>query len=225
MRSYIVLIRHGTTEGIVNHWYYGWADLHVVQEGYDTLDIYKREGAYPELPEDAKFYVTPLIRTRETLRHLFGDVPCEEIEDMKEINFGDWECKTFEELKELPGAEEWINDGTGTFCFPGGESMQGYLERIRRGNEILVGKHRLTELAHRHNGADAVSVMVCHGGAISATMLNWFPGERENFWLWTPKSGLGYTVFFEDGEPAGYEPLTCPSAGRTTWRDDQEGRE
>ena len=133
MKSYIVLIRHGTTEGIVNHWFYGWADLHVVQEGFDAIDRYKEEGAYPELPEDARFYVTPLIRTKETLHHLFGDVPYEEIEEMKEINFGDWECKTFDELKELPGAEEWINDGTGTFCFPGGESMNGYMERISRG--------------------------------------------------------------------------------------------
>ncbi|MBR5740339.1 MAG: histidine phosphatase family protein [Firmicutes bacterium] len=225
MKSYIVLIRHGTTEGIVNHWYYGWADLHVVQEGYDAIDLYKSEGAYPEIPADAKFYVTPLVRTKETLHHLFGDVPYEEIEEMKEINFGDWECKTFEELEKLPGAEEWLNDGNGTFCFPGGESMNGYMARISRGNDILVGKHHLTELAHRHDGRDAVSVMVCHGGAISATMMHWFPGVKDNFWLWTPKSGLGYIVYFENGEPVSYEPLVSPSAGTTTWRDDQEGKE
>ncbi len=205
----------------MNHWYYGWADLHVVKEGYDTLDIYKKEGAYPEIPADARFYVTTLVRTKETLHHLFGDVPYEEIEEMKEINFGDWECKTFEELKELPGAEEWINDGTGTFCFPGGESMMGYMDRIKRGNEILVGKHRMTELAHRHDGGDAVSVMVCHGGAISATMMNWFPGLRENFWLWTPMSGLGYQVFFEDGKPVSFKELTCESAKGKTWKEYQ----
>ncbi len=97
--------------------------------------------------------------------------------------------------------------------------MMGYMDRIKRGNEILVGKHRMTELAHRHDGGDAVSVMVCHGGAISATMMNWFPGLRENFWLWTPKSGLGYQVFFEDGKPVSFKELTCESSKGKTWKE------
>ena len=218
----------------MNHWFYGWADLHVVQEGFDALDHYKEAGAYPDLPADAKFYVTPLVRTKETLHHLFGDVPYEEIEEMKEINFGDWECKTLEELEKLrkagrvsanARAEEWLNDWNSAFKFPGGESADGYMERIKRGNEILTGKHRMTELAHRHDGGDAVSVMVCHGGAISATMMNWFPGVKDNFWKWTPKSGLGYIVYFEGGQPSSYEPLTCPGTDTTTWREEQEGRE
>ena len=89
MRSYIVLIRHGITEGIKRHWFYGWTDLPIIEEGYEQLRQYKEEGAYPELPDDTKYYTTGFVRTTQTLRALFGDVPYKEIPDLKEINFGD----------------------------------------------------------------------------------------------------------------------------------------
>ena len=218
MRSYIVLIRHGITVGIQNHWFYGWADLPLVKEGYDQLRKYKEEGAYPELPEDTRYFTTGFVRTTQSLNALFGDVPYTEIPEMKEINFGDWECQTFDELSQKEGGAEWLSDATGTFQFPNGESMNGYMDRIREGNRILIGYHRMQELAHRHSGRDAASVMMCHGGTISATMINWFPDDRETFWDWTPMVGLGYTVYFENGEPVSYEELTCESAKGLTWR-------
>ena len=221
MRSYIVLIRHGITEGIKRHWFYGWTDLPIIEEGYEQLRQYKEEGAYPELPDDTKYYTTGFVRTTQTLRALFGDVPYKEIPDLKEINFGEWECQTFDELSQKEGGAEWLADANGTFVFPGGESMQGYTERINRGCRELVGYHRLQELAHRHSGKDAASVMICHGGTISAAMVNWFPDERETFWDWTPVVGLGYIVYFENGEPSSYETLTCESAKGKTWRKSQ----
>ncbi len=221
MRSYIVLIRHGITEGIKRHWFYGWTDLPIIEEGYEQLRQYKEEGAYPELPDDTKYYTTGFVRTTQTLHALFGDVPYKEIPDLKEINFGEWECQTFDELSQKEGGAEWLADANGTFVFPGGESMQGYTERINRGCRELVGYHRLQELAHRHSGKDAASVMICHGGTISAAMVNWFPDERETFWDWTPVVGLGYIVYFENGEPSSYETLTCESAKGKTWRKSQ----
>ena len=52
-------------------------------------------------------------------------------------------------------------------------------------------------------------------------MVNWFPGEKDNFWAWTPVVGLGYIVYFENGEPKSYEALTCESAKGKTWRKSQ----
>ncbi|MBR6473697.1 MAG: histidine phosphatase family protein [Firmicutes bacterium] len=221
MRSYIVLIRHGITEGIQRRWFYGWTDLPLVEEGYEQLQQFKREGAYPELPADTKYYTTGFLRTNQTLEALFGDVPFTEIHDLKEINFGDWECQTFDQLAAKEGGKEWLENADGTFVFPNGESMNGYKERIWRGDSELVGYHRLQELAHRHSGKDAVSVLVCHGGTIAATMVNWFPGAKENFWDWTPIVGMGYIVYFENGEPASFEELTCESAKGKTWRKSQ----
>ena len=194
MKSYIVLIRHGITQGILNKWFYGWADLPLVKEGYEQLLKFKEEGAYPEVPDDAKFYTTGFVRTTETLVTLFGAVPYTEIPEMKEINFGDWECNTFKQLAEKEGGQEWLDNADGTFKFPGGECMNDYYARIKRGNEILIGYHRMQELAHRHSG---------------------------KFWDWTPLTGLGYTVYFENGEPVSYDVLTCESAKGDSWRKSQ----
>lgn len=207
MNSYIIFIRHGITEGILKKWFYGWSDLKVEPEGYEEIERYKSEGVYPEVPDFAKFYTTGLVRTTETLKAIYGDVPYEEIPDMREISFGDWECRSFKELSGENGWEDWMNDTEGKFAFPGGESMNGFLERIRRGLEALKEKHRHTERECLPEGRDAASVMVCHGGAISATMLDWFGEDRSEFWGWLPTTGLGYKVYFEDGRPSQYEAL------------------
>ena len=80
-----------------------------------------------------------------------------------------------------------------------------FYARISEGLKELRGVHRLNELSHRHNGRDAVSIVVCHGGVIAAIMEILFPGERENFWQWIPDPGHGYTVYFENSDPDSYE--------------------
>ena len=70
MKSYIVLVRHGITQGILNRWFYGWEDLPIVKEGYEQLAKFKAEGAYPEIPDDAKFYTTGLVSEGDKLRRM-----------------------------------------------------------------------------------------------------------------------------------------------------------
>ena len=207
MKSYIIFIRHGITEGILKKWFYGWADLKVEPEGYEELEKYKAEGIYPDLPPCARFFTSGLIRTNETLQAIYGDVPFTELSDMREISFGEWECRSYKELSGENGWDEWMNDNEGKFSFPGGESMNEFIERINRGIETLLESHRLTEKRCLPEGEDAVTVMICHGGAISATMLKWFGEDRSEFWNWLPTTGLGYKVYFEDGEPLYYVPL------------------
>lgn len=207
MNSYIIFIRHGITEGILKKWFYGWSDLKMEPEGYEEIKNYKAEGIYPELPEGAKFYTSGLTRTNETLAAIYGDVPFTELPDMREINFGEWECRSFRELSGENGWEDWMNDTEGKFAFPSGESMNGFLERVSRGLNTLAEHHRLTEKKCLEEGGDAASVMVCHGGTISASMLEWFGANRSEFWGWLPTTGLGYKVYFENGEPSHYEPL------------------
>ena len=207
MKSYIHFIRHGITEGIVSKWYYGSADLPLIEEGYEALRHFKDEGIYPSLG-DADCYTSGMLRANQTLKALYGDVPFKVIPLLREINFGNWECKTFEELQSEPEYEEWINNKEGSFQYPGGgDSVQTFYERIRAGLKELCGYHRLKELSHRHSGLDAVSVVVCHGGTIAAAMEHWFPGERENFWQWIPATGRGFTVEFKENAPFSYEAI------------------
>lgn len=63
----------------------------------------------------------------------------------------------------------------------------------------------MKELSHRHSGKDAVSILVCHGGVIAASMEILFPQVQTTFWEWIPDPGHGYTVYFEESEPIKYE--------------------
>ena len=93
----------------------------------------------------------------------------------------------------------------GSFEFPGGgDSINSFYQRVGGGIKELMGYQRLKELSHRHSGKDAISIVVCHGGVISAAMETFFPNERENFWQWIPDPGHGYTVYFEGGEAGSY---------------------
>ena len=207
MRSYIHFIRHGITEGIINKWYYGSADLPLTDEGYEALRELMAEGIYPPLG-DADCYTSGMLRADQTLKVIYGNVPFKTSPLLREMNFGSWECKTFNELQKEPEYEEWINNKEGSFTFPGGgDSVISFNERIQKGLKELCGYQRLKELSHRHSGKDAVSIMVCHGGTIAAAMEGWFPGERENFWQWIPATGRGFTVEFKESEPFSYKAI------------------
>ena len=198
MRSYIHFIRHGITEGIINKWYYGSADLPLTDEGYEALRELMAEGIYPPLG-DADCYTSGMLRADQTLKVIYGNVPFKTIPLLREMNFGSWECKTFNELQKEPEYEEWINNKEGSFTFPGGgDSVISFNERIQKGLKELCGYQRLKELSHRHSGKDAVSIMVCHGGTIAAAMEGWFPGDRENFWQWIAAKGRGVKVGFKE---------------------------
>ena len=207
MRSYIHFIRHGITEGIINKWYYGSADLPLTDEGYEALRELMAEGIYPPLG-DADCYTSGMLRADQTLKVIYGNVPFKTIPLLREMNFGSWECKTFNELQKEPEYEERINNKEGSFTFPGGgDSVISFNERIQKGLKELCGYQRLKELSHRHSGKDAVSIMVCHGGTIAAAMEGWFPGDRENFWQWIPATGRGFTVEFKESEPFSYKAI------------------
>lgn len=206
MKSCIHFIRHGITQGILNRWYYGWADLPLVDEGYKELEALKAQNIYPVLG-NADFYTSGMLRANQTLNTIYGEVAFKPIENLKEMNFGQWECKTFDELKTMDGFDEWVNDKTGSFAFPGGESANDFSARAQMGIDELIGYHRLKELSNRHSGKDSVSVMVCHGGIIASAMCYLGKKPADTFWQWIPKPGRGYTFFFEDGEPVGYEDL------------------
>jgi alpha-ribazole phosphatase len=211
MISHIYFIRHAITEGNQKNWYYGQLDIPLAPEGFELIERLSGEGLYP--PADgADCYTTGLIRTEQTFKAIYGDIPHEQIKMLQEMNFGAWEGMSFEEIKNSgiyrEAFDEWCSmglDDSVLFKYPEGESVKEFYERIEKGLDELRGKHRLRELAHRHDGKDAVSIMVCHGGVISAIMLNLFPGQKENIWKWTPNPGHGYTVYFEDSEPVSYK--------------------
>lgn len=207
MVSRIYLIRHGITEGNQKRWFYGKADLPLAEVGRETLKDLAARGIYPRIPEDADCYTTGLLRTEQTFQIIFGERPHKVIHNMREMEFGDYECQTYEQLKDYELFDQWCYDQSGDAKLPGGESRNEFADRISLGLKELIGYHRLKELSHRHSGKDAISVLVCHGGVISAAMQELFPEVNGNMWDWIPDPGFGYMVEFEEGEPIMYEKI------------------
>lgn len=209
MVSRIYLIRHGITEGNQRMWFYGKADLPLAEAGKQKLRQLTERGIYPKIDDSWNCYTSGLLRTEQTFDIIFGSRQHEVISDLREMEFGDYECSTYEELKEYEGFEQWINDATGDVKLPGGgESKNEFSARISKGLAELVGYHRLKELSHRHSGKEAMTVMVCHGGVISAIMSELFPERKASMWDWMPGPGFGYMIEMKEGEPVMYERIT-----------------
>ncbi|MBP3815459.1 MAG: histidine phosphatase family protein [Firmicutes bacterium] len=208
MASKILFLRHGITEGNKNRWFYGGLNLHLLPEGIENLNQKKASGYYPEIPDNAQYFTTGLIRTEETLETLFGKKVHETIPELREMEFGEYEGRTFQDLENDPLFQNWTYDETGDVAFPGGETRNQFAQRIIQGKEILLGKHKLKELEVRHNGKDAFTVMICHGGVIASLIHDMFPGERESMWDWITEPGGGYLV-----EMGPHGPMTNKQLG------------
>lgn len=204
MNSYIHLIRHGITAGNENRWYYGRMDIPLTARGIAQLEKLRADGIYPNV-QNADCYTSGMLRTEQTFQTIYGDLPHKTLPLLREMNFGAWEGMSFEEIEQdtahKAAFDDWMRITDGSFAFPeGGDSVNSFYARVRGGLAELEGLHRLKELSCRHNGNDAVSLVVCHGGVIAAAMEHYFPGERENFWQWIPDPGHGYTISFAAGK-------------------------
>lgn len=204
LTSRICLIRHGITEGNIRRLYYGKTDVPLAEKGIDELKRLAEEGRYPDEGE-AAFYTTGLGRTAHTLELIYGDRPHEVVEELQEINFGEFEMKSYEQLLENPDYRDWITAENETKAPPGGESIREFNERVIRGFELVREKHRIHTLACRHREEEPLTVVVCHGGTISAIMAYIWPDEYDNMYGWIPDPGHGYILLLEQDKITGYE--------------------
>jgi alpha-ribazole phosphatase len=179
--------------------FYGSSDIPLLPEGADELRRLAAEGIYPP-PGGCRFYVSGMLRTRESLRVLFGERECECIEEFREFDFGDFEMMGWEALEGRADFRNWFDDKSGETEAPGGESMRLFRERVERGAKRLLDRYK--------GGAEARdSIVICHGGVISAFMQHCFPGIHKNLMRWTPEPGRGYSVTLLGGTPESYTEI------------------
>lgn len=180
----LTLLRHGETEGSRNDLYYGAADLPVLPESLEELKRRAQGGGYPRA---ARYYISGLLRTEQTLRALYGDVPYTVLPGLREMDFGDFEMKSYEQLKDDPAYQAWITDAEHNAC-PHGESSPQVLARsLAAIGPVLAA------------GEDAVCVI--HGGVTAGLMMSWFGGIRYDYSL---LPGTGYQVSVVGGKPVDY---------------------
>ena len=162
-----VLIRHGQTQGNLEHRYIGCrTDEPLCAAGRETLRLRR----YPEV---SRVFASPMRRCVETAAILYPGIRLEIVPDLRECDFGAFEGKNYAELSCRADYQAWIDSG-GAMPFPGGESRAAFSARCVRAFE------RLRAQAFQEDCA-----LIVHGGTIMAIM--------ERYAL--PKGGyFGYQV-------------------------------
>jgi alpha-ribazole phosphatase len=188
----LTMIRHGKTEGNIKGLYYGKTDLPLLQEGIDALNENKQNHIYPQAN---KYYTSGMLRTEQTFRVLYGEMPHEILHDLREIDCGDFEMRSYEQLKDDPAFQEWITgDNEANIC-PNGESGNAVTERSLTALEPIIAA-----------GEDAV--IITHGGVIGGVLCRLFGrGTRYDYHV---EPGFGFTVEFVDGKPVSMEKTPLP---------------
>lgn len=188
----IYLLRHSITEGVERRLYYGATDLPLVESGWKLCETLL--GTF-DLPADIRFATTGMIRTEQTLKAIFGEVPFEVYPDLREMNVGVLEMHSYEELKENQDYLSWIFDEIGDFRIPEGETKNEMSTRIMSCMTMLANQP----------GPDLF--VVCHGGTICNAMTNLFPQDCKSFYDWSPKPCEGYAVSFDDGKAVSWKKI------------------
>ena len=197
MEGTVHLIRHGTTEGNLNRWYYGAMDLPLAQVGIEEiaglvdLDIYPR-------PEKGQYYTSGLKRANQTFQIIYGDIERTTLSGFREMEFGVFEGRTHDQLVDDPEYIKWIEDETRTMEIPNGESPVGFH------NRVVAAMEQFIEEKKDYSGE---SVILCHGGTIATIMNFYFKGQREHFYKWIPDTGRGFTVKIQNLKPVSYEEI------------------
>lgn len=172
----LYLIRHGKTIANQKHLYCGATDLPLSEPGILEL----LECRY-EKPEACRFITSGMLRTEQTLYHLFGNVVHLQDNRFRELNFGVFEMKSYDELKDNPDYQRWISGNNEANIPPYGESGRQMTKRVIDGLNDLLRENKDT-------------VLITHGGVITTIMKYLFPDENKNRYEWQPKPGQGYLI-------------------------------
>ncbi len=190
----IHLIRHGRTAANENWLYCGATDIPLTENGRQALAELRESRVYPDISR-CLVCTSGMLRTEQTLFELFGDVPHITEPGLREMDFGDFEMRAYSELKNVPEYIEWISGDNEKKPCPNGESGEMMQARVISAFDRLVSEY----------GQDIL--IVAHGGVIAAIMSRLFPNDSKNRYDWQPSGGAGYTVFFENGSPSGYDAI------------------
>ena len=173
----ILLLRHGVTRENQRHVYTGAQDVALAPEGRAALAA--RRDQYPA---GAMYFTSGMLRARETLEALYGDVPHVDIVELGEYRFGAFEMRGHEALlREEPLYRAWLEPGAVDVVCPGGESQRMFSERVWTGWRKLC--------AHRWDG---LAVLVAHGGVLTNLL------RRQGYDVTTPPNGCGWRAELDE---------------------------
>lgn len=208
----IILIRHGSTAGNLEHRYVGSTDEPLTEQAKEGL---KKKRAALQKPD--LLFVSPMKRCRQTAALLYPDTEQIIIKELRECAFGDFEYKNYMELDGNADYQAWLDSG-GNLPFPGGESRAAFAKRCCSAFEQCC--RRAEEQGCRR------AAFVVHGGTIMAVMERYAQPQRSYF-DWQVKNAEGFigtlrraeATDCDKGEPAALKTWTSAkeAAAKEFW--------
>lgn len=116
----IFFIRHGATEGNLRRRYIGRTDEPLCEAGIAQVKALQKRGLSVD-----RLFVSPLLRTRQTVDILFPKMPYTVVDGLIETDFGRFEGKSADELLGDPAYQAWV-DAMCLTPIPGGESVADF---------------------------------------------------------------------------------------------------
>lgn len=194
----VYFIRHGETIAQTRGLFSGKSDLPLTENGRKQASALSLRS---DLSEIRTCISSPLSRCRETASIVFRGSRVVFDEDLAEIDFGDWEMKTWQEISEKypEKAEKWSRQED-DFCFPQGESVKAFFERIKRVAGKIV-EYALSDENH-------TIAVFAHGGVIKSLICRWlgippekhfhFAADIASVSCMNISEGFGYLLFLND---------------------------
>ncbi|MBU0460748.1 MAG: histidine phosphatase family protein [Nanoarchaeota archaeon] len=167
----IIICRHGETDANLEKRLLGVIDRPLNEEGLRQAEIL---GEYLSQYNFSSIYSSSLSRSSQTAQAIEKyqkDCGVILVPEFNERNFGQYEMKTWKEVfKEIPDLRKrWKEEGE-QFCFPGGEILSNFIDRVQGAFRETISKHEVREdIAY-----------VAHGGSIKA-MMGWMFGSDKTY--------------------------------------------
>lgn len=170
---YLILLRHGKTNGNIAGRYIGRTDEPLCPEGICEA---KRAGIVRGIDN---VYVSPMLRAKQTASICFPNANQIIIDDLREMDFGAFEGRTADDMRDDTAYRQWVDGNCEGPC-PGGESFSYFSKRVCGAFSEIVRK--------AISDGEKYVVIIAHGGTIMAIMESYagsaYAGESGSFYQW-----------------------------------------
>jgi broad specificity phosphatase PhoE len=189
----ITLVRHGETQHNFENRMSGWTEASLSRLGRQQAERLAERMRH--IPID-KVLTSGMARTNETAEIIFrhhaaGHPPVETLESLKEMNFGIMESMTMAEIQSsFPDDYTHMINKKGLYCFPEGESLYTFHQRIIEAAAKLVKMEMVDHL-----------VIVAHAGTIRSILAEWITGNWKNHWRFQVDHCSVSIIEFHEGFP------------------------
>ena len=184
MTKRLTLLRHGKT-GLSGR-YVGSRDVPLSAEGREQIAGLK---AIFQNHSFDRVVTSPMLRCQESGEILFSDRVLFHDDDLREIDFGRWEGLTFQEIVTADPARvaAWA-DWSPRFCFPEGECIAHFIERVHQAGSLIA-----TSTAEN-------ILLIAHGGVIRCLLCYFLHLDPSQYLLFQVQKGRFATLdLFAEG--------------------------